>query len=231
MTLNTILDNQLWEAHHLLKMAPGVMLDCRMTIIRLDDDTLLMHSPVPISEAMKQQIEDLPGTLKYVIAPSLFHHLFVRNAKEMCPSVHTFAAPGLPKKRPNFTFDTELSFDDNSSLPWHTHLQAIPLKGMPKVNEVLFYHHATKTLIVTDLLFNMHTIHGAMSPLIFRMFGTYKRLAQSRLVKTAISDKNAYLTSITPIKDLDIQRLIMAHGEVVEGPDTRSKVLQALGIS
>lgn len=230
-SLEAIVPDQIWGATQPLTMPGGIILDCRMTILRLDAQTLLMHSPITITDALKAQIEALPGTLRYIVAPSLFHHLFVRSARDAFPDALTYAAPGLPAKRENFTFDHEIDPASLDTLPWHASLQTIAVAGMPLVNEQLFYHVPTKTLVVTDLVFNMSRAHNLRSAMAFRAFGTHKRFAQSRLLKSAIKDKKAYRSSIQPLAELDITRVIMAHGDVLATPDASSTLLKALDLS
>lgn len=230
-SLEAIVPGQIWGAIQPLNMPGGIILDCRMTILRLDDDTLLMHSPITITDTLREQIDALPGTLRHIVAPSLFHHLFVRSAKQAFPDALTHAAPGLPQKRENFTFDHEIDPARLADLPWHDAIETISVAGMPAVNEQLFYHRPTRTIVVTDLVFNMSRAHNLRSALAFRAFGTHKRFAQSRLLKSMIKDARAYRASIQPIKALAIDRVVMAHGDVLATPDASQTLLRSLNLS
>ena len=68
------LDNNLWVAEQPLKFM-GLPVGTRMTVIRLADNSLLLISPIEITPKIKQQLISL-GTVKYLIAPNLFHHLY-----------------------------------------------------------------------------------------------------------------------------------------------------------
>ncbi len=229
--LNAIVEDRIWEVRHWLKMpGPGVYFNCRMTIIKLEDGSVLLHSPVPIDEETASAIEEI-GPVSAIIAPSLLHHLFVPEVVTRYPDATRFAAPGLAEKRQDIDFHHTLGPElGPEQAPWLSELEPIFVEGAPSVNEFIFFHLPTRSLVVTDLLFNLQEFKGAMSPWIFRMSGTYKRFAQSKLWRFFIKDRAAYEQSFAPLKARDIQRLIMAHGEVIEGPDAHSKVMGALGV-
>ena len=47
-----------------------------MTVIRLKDGRILVHSPVPIEPDLRSAVENL-GQVAALIAPNLFHHQFI----------------------------------------------------------------------------------------------------------------------------------------------------------
>ena len=54
---------------------------------------------------------------------------------------------------------------------------------MPKIQEWVFFHHVSQTLIVTDLVFNLRETRGWNTSICLTMFGTRGRFAQSRVVE------------------------------------------------
>jgi len=52
----------------------GMDLFSRMTIVRLNDGKLWLHSPCRLDSSLKSAI-DQPGAVAYIIAPGNFHHL------------------------------------------------------------------------------------------------------------------------------------------------------------
>ncbi|MCU0949266.1 MAG: DUF4336 domain-containing protein [Porphyrobacter sp.] len=55
----------------------GLRLGTRSTIIRLTDGAVWVHSPVQLSRALAEQIDAI-GPIRYLIAPNLYHHLFLK---------------------------------------------------------------------------------------------------------------------------------------------------------
>ena len=96
------------------------------------------------------------------------------------------------------------------------------VEGAPWVNEVAFLHRPSKTLVVTDLVFNVHGARG-LSPLVFRMVGAWKKLAQSRLFRSQVKDREAFAAAGRQILDWDFDAVLMAHGEPVTGVDANGR--------
>ena len=70
-----------------------------MTIIRLQNGKLWIHSPIPWNEELDSEIRTL-GEIEYIVAPSCFHHMFVEPWKEHHPTARICAPKGLKNKRP-----------------------------------------------------------------------------------------------------------------------------------
>src|SRR3954471_4234785 len=52
----------------------GVRLRARTTVVRLDDGSLLLHSPAPPTEALAEELLAL-GPVRWLVVPNCFHHL------------------------------------------------------------------------------------------------------------------------------------------------------------
>lgn len=221
----------LWCLDADLRLSAGFHLPIRMTVIRLASGGLWLHSPIAIDDTSAAAIEAL-GPVEHIVAPSLMHHLFARPACERWPSAKLHAPASLAAKRdrsrralpaPQLRIDQALAEDARWS-----ELAIVALEGAPKLDEFVFVHRPSGTLIVTDLVFNVHEVEGLMSPLILRMVGAWKRLAQSRIWRTAVKDRAAIKASAERVTKLEFHRLVPAHGDVVEGPDTHERVHAAL---
>jgi hypothetical protein len=60
------------------------------------------------------------------------------------------------------------------------------------------------------------------------MFGTHKRLAVSRLVKLGTKDPQRAKAGVERMLNWPFQRLIMAHGVPLEGPEIKSRITEIL---
>ncbi|MCG8335912.1 MAG: DUF4336 domain-containing protein [Proteobacteria bacterium] len=72
--------------------------ETRMTIIKLSDDSLWVHSPITMNTGIRQKIDEL-GSIKNIVAPNRFHHLSLGEWSGTYPVANLWAAPGLEKKR------------------------------------------------------------------------------------------------------------------------------------
>ncbi len=221
MTLRA-LDRDLWCLDADLRVQAGFHLPIRMTVIRLADGGLWLHSPIAIDETTAAAIDAL-GPVRHIVAPSLLHHLFAGAACERWPAATLHAPASLAVKRPELKIGQPLAEDARWSA-----LTIIAVAGAPKIDEHVFVHHPSGTLIVTDLLFNVHEVPGLMSPLILRMVGAWKRLAQSRIWRSTVKDRAAASASARRLMALDFSRLVPAHGVVIAGADTHERVGAAL---
>ena len=93
--------------------AMGVIpLPIRMTVIRLQDGSLILHSPIHYDHALRRSLEKY-GAIAHLVAPNSAHWMFVKQWQEQCPSVETWGAPGLSKrwavKRAGIRLDHELN--------------------------------------------------------------------------------------------------------------------------
>ncbi len=191
----------------------GIEVGTRMTVVRLSDGTLWLHSPVAPDDELCAQIESL-GRVAHIVAPNRMHHLYAGDVHERFPDAALHLAPGLLAKRPDLGAGVELDAERES--PWGEQIAWHRVGGLRVLGEVVFYAVATRTLIVTDLAFNF----GPDAPWGTRQFGrlagTYGKLgcpADVRLLFRA--DRKEFAASIESIAGWDFERIIVAHGEVV----------------
>jgi hypothetical protein len=201
-----------WIFRDSLKMMPGVALPLAMTVLRDANGDLAIVSPVSGLEEWGPAVEAL-GSVRSVIAPSGFHHLFAKPAFERYPSASLVASGALKKKRPDFPATTRW-LEGDARIDVAPGIAAFPVLGMKPVQEWVFLHEASGTLVVTDLLFHVLAPSFGLG-LVQRAFGTYKKLAVSKLFVGARKDRDAYERSLRVLQGLDFDRLVVAHGEPI----------------
>ncbi len=130
----------------------GFPFTTRMTVIRLADQRLWIHSPEKLNKSLQAELSEL-GQVAYLISPNKLHHLFLDEWLEAYPNAKSYAAPGLVSKRQDLRFDTELTAEAEDE--WSNEILQTLFKGSPLMEEVVFFHKQSKTLIVTDLIENV----------------------------------------------------------------------------
>ena len=206
MPLIQVTEN-LWTVPSPLAVFGIIHLNTRMTILRLESGGLWIHSPVQWTPELNDQVCKL-GSIEYIVAPSCFHHMFVGPWKEHHPNAKICAPKGLQKKRDDLIIDCILQ-DDTHSL-WPNEIDYFEVKGMPIVQEHLFFHRSTNTLIITDLFFYMPLATGFTSVYAW-LNGVKNTVATPLLFKSAIKDKIAFRNSLEPVRNLTVHRLSMCH--------------------
>ena len=185
----------------------------RMTVVRLSDGGLFLHSPIRIDGGLRAQLDAL-GEVRAIVAPNRFHHLFAGDCRSAHPRARLYAAPGLPEKRKDLKFDGLLA--DEPRVEWRGDLEQRMIRGMPMVNEVAFFHPASRTLILTDLVFNVPGGRSWGVPVLSQILGLSGHFGPSRLGRWLIRDQQAARASLGAILRWDFDRVIMAHGDVLE---------------
>lgn len=214
----------LWHDTHHVSMR-GVQFRTRSTLVRLGDGSLWMHSAIPIDEARASQIDAL-GEVRHIVAPNGWHDSFAGAAKERYPNATLWASPALRNSKKELPVDAWLGEIEPA---WADELRPLLIEGAPKADEFVFLHAASGTLIVTDLLFLIRYPVNALTKLVLWMAGTSGgKLAQSRLWRSVTEDRAAAGRSIERMLGWEFERVVLAHGDFVEGSDARERAREAL---
>jgi len=191
----------------------GLEVGTRMTVIRLGGARLLLHSPVALDPELRRELDSL-GRVCFVVAPNRVHHLYAGQVAEAYPEARLWVAPGLERKRPDLRFVAVLG--DEAPAEWRGELEQVFFRGRPYENEVVFFHRASRTLILCDLAFNFGPSAAAPTRLLMRLPRSYGRFGPSKLDPLLIRDRRAARESLERILDWDFDRVVVAHGDVLE---------------
>lgn len=214
--------DNVWEVSEPLKAA-GLQLGHRMTVMKLGSGELVVHSPVRFSKALRDALLEL-GSPTWFIAPSRFHDLYWGEWFQAFPKARFAAVPGMAQDHPELPFTDVVSGGANF---WGDELVAWPVRGMPRLNEHVFLHGPSRSLIVADLVFNVDAdAQNLMGKLILRLNGIYRRPGTSRIFRGFIKDKTAWRESLQRIVSLGFDRTILGHGRNIGGPSELEAILR-----
>lgn len=208
--MKRIYDN-LWVVERPLCLL-GVNLGARMTVIKLNMGGLILHSPVAHDDGLKAQLDAI-GKVCAIVAPNCMHYLFLDEWVNAYPEAIYYQPPGMPKIK---TLPRQLDvISDDAPSVWHAEIEQHIIKGLPRLNEVAFFHKSSRTLIVTDVVFNLAAPDSAYETLFLRLNGAYKNFGSTRIFKTSVKDKQAFRGSIEHLLRWDFETVIMSHGEIL----------------
>ena len=218
MLLLTEIAPDLWTATQPLSFL-GLEVGCRMTIVRLPSHDLVVISPIELRAGDLHAIDSL-GTVRYLVAPNLFHHLFLDRAQRFYPTAKTLGPADLAKKRPDLKIDAALdqpgSFESVLDyLPFKGFAAILPT-GIQSAQETVFYHRPSKTLILTDTAFNFDESFPFTTRLAAQVLGSYQSLRPTRMEKWGTRDKQAVEASVRKVLNWDFDRVIPGHGTIIE---------------
>lgn len=136
--------------------AGGLVLPVRMTVIRLRDGGLLLHSPTAYTPALAAALAAL-GPVAHLVAPNVAHWTYLPRWQRAFPRATLWAAPGLAERaqvrRAGLRVDGVLG--EMPPAAWRDEIDQGVVEGGAGFREVWFLHRATRTLVVTDLLQNL----------------------------------------------------------------------------
>ena len=214
--LNQLADD-LWETTRPLRFA-GAQLGCRMTCVRVAGDQLVVHSPVRGSDELFAAVEGL-GTVRWLVAPNALHHLFVQDWRARFPNATTLVAPKLLKKRKDLSDATPLS--EAPPEEWGDELEALRIAGFKFVDETVFFHRPSATLVLTDLAFHVGKDSAPTARWLVRLTGRFEQLAPTRLERLMVSDKAEFRQSLQKVLEWPFERVVVSHGSVLESQEAR----------
>jgi hypothetical protein len=131
---------------------PKMPFPTRMTVIRLANSGLFIHSPTRLTEDLRAEIAAI-GEPRWIIAPNRIHYWWTPLWKAAFPDADVYLAPRVKEQagdRINFPY---LALDRESGYPWDAEIATLPVAGS-YMTEVTFFHRASRTLLLTDLIEN-----------------------------------------------------------------------------
>lgn len=209
------IDENIWLQKHPLRLI-GMEMGRNVTILRLESGKLILHSTAPFSDEDKASIEEL-GEPGWLLDASNFHDTLVSEGRSAFPLLPYYAPDGFP----GATNPQPLSSPPEE---WKDELDVIAIEGMPKIQEHVFFHRSSGTLIVADLLFNQPADVPGWTRVGLRMIsGIRQHPGCSRMYRFMIRDRGAFEASLHRILELPIRRIIVGHGDPIE-EDARTKL-------
>jgi hypothetical protein len=191
--------------------------NARMSVVRVSDSKLLLHSPCEIDAPTKQAISAL-GEVAYIVAPGSYHYFHIPSAQAAFPDANTYICPGVERKRPDIDFDWFLA--DQPPAAWSDTLDQVLVRGNKYIWEVAFFHKPSQTLLLTDLIENItdqtpntNWLLKLWWKAVFHMWNNPKPAPEYQL---GWKDKAAARQSLQRILDWDFDRIVLSHGDLID---------------
>lgn len=185
----------------------------RLAICRLESGDLWVHAPLDISDSEAERLKNL-GKVTQIVAPNTFHFLEVGKFAARFPDATVYAPDALEGKLEDVP---HLELDGNIRV-FRADFEAILFDTAPLLHEWVFCHRASKTLLLTDLCFNIEAPENLVGKVGASVLDLGNGLAPSRALRVdlAIGDKNRTRELLDTVLGWDFDRVSMAHGAVVE---------------
>lgn len=131
---------------------PKMPFPTRMTVIRLVGGGLFIHSPTPLTPGLKAEVEAL-GEPRWIIGPNRIHYWWIPEWRATFPGAAVYLAPRIREQaKGRIDFACE-ELHEAGGYPWDGEIATLPIAGS-FMTEVEFFHHRSRTLVLTDLIEN-----------------------------------------------------------------------------
>ena len=210
----------------------------RGTLVKLQSGNLAVFSPVALTDDVKSTVAS-KGTLKYIVAPDIEHHIFISAWAAAYPDAEVIGMEGLPEKREGdpatrgvkfhhvFSAQNKLDLRVGAEFDREFDYEYVHSHGN---KELAFVHKPSRTLIEADLLFNLPATEQfskagvpANSGLLTKLFGSIMNTRgdmvwQKRFLWYAGGgkDRQGFAQSAARMHKWDFDRIVPCHGDVIE---------------
>jgi hypothetical protein len=184
----------------------------RMTIIRLGDNRLFIHSPTELTDGLKGEIGRI-GTPGWIIGPNRLHYWWVADWHEAFPQAEIYLAPKTERQaRHPFTFPYK-GFDADAIYPWRDDIETRLVEGT-FMAEAVFFHRPSRTLVLTDFIENFEPdkIGSLPMKLLARLGGVVAPHGSMPVDMRFTYPKSVLKLAVKAMLDWNPERVILAHG-------------------
>ena len=187
----------------------------RMTLVRLADGSLWCHSPIAPDDALFAAVDAL-GTGRHLVSPNYIHYAHIPAWQARYPQVTAWASPGVreraAKNRINVRFDADLG--DTAPPAWAGQIAQTEFRGSRVMREIDFFHVASRTLILTDLIENIETAKmRGFWKLVMKLAGNHDPAGKAPIdMRATFTDRAAARASLQQLLAWQPERIILAHG-------------------
>lgn len=192
--------------------AAGFHYPTRMTVMGLEDGSLILWSPVRFDPDLARAVEDL-GRVAWLVAPNSLHDSFIADWHRAFTEARLCLPAGLAAKRPDLPAALvleEIAIVDRFA----SQVELVPVPGNRITQETVCFHRASRTAVVTDLIQQLprdwYSGWRAVVARLDLMTGSQPNVP--RKFRLAFMDRDAARPAVRRILDWPAERVIMAHG-------------------
>lgn len=220
--LTTVVADRIWSFERPVWFS-GARLRARTTVVRLDDGSLLLHTPAPPSDALAEVLSAL-GPVRWLVVPNCWHHLGAPAASARFREAKVVGPVSALHRNGQLRLDFDLHDGQFGALV--PEFEALPLAGVPFWDETVLYHRPTRTLLGADIVCSAGVNDHFTWRFGARLTGCYERVRVPPDARKKLPDKAATASSLRTMLQRPAERLVIGHGDILE-EDYRDQLAQA----
>lgn len=190
----------------------GVRIRSRTTVVRLSGNALWVHSPCPPTDEVCAALDAL-GEVRWIVVPNRFHHLEAPATAARYPKARVVGRKSAEARNPQVKVG--LSTDDPAYVDATPELVSMNLDGVPFLDETVFFHAGSGSLIAADLLISACARDHWTWKMAARIWGRYEKTGTPPDVRWNTRANPAVAESIARIRALPVQRILVAHADPI----------------
>lgn len=217
-TLRSVAEGIWWVDGPIVHMKLGLVslpFPTRMVVIRLASGGLWLWSPTAPTPQLCAELDAL-GPVEHLVSPNRFHYAGIPAWKQLYPRATAWASPGVRARARShaagFTFDADLG--DDAPPSWAGDIEQLVFRGSFFIEEVVFFHRASSTLVLADLVMALERerLRGPMRWLMQMAGATWPGQTPREIQATSLFGRSRARECRRRILAWNPARVIVAHG-------------------
>lgn len=208
-------DTDIWIVDGPIIHFKKVPFPTRMTIVRLGSGGLFVHSPTKLTVELKAEVDRL-GPVHQLVSPNRIHYWWIGEWGKAYPDAIKWASPGVAPfaQKQGWKFDRNLG--ELAEDEWREEIDQSIVHGGRFMDEVVFFHRSSRTLILADLIenFEPRLVHSPVLRFLLRLAGNSdpdgKMPVDLRL--SYWGRHRDIFRAVTQMLEWQPERIIVAHG-------------------
>ena len=194
----------------------GFMFTTRMTVARLSDGAVWVNSPVSVSFDTLKRITEL-GPVRYLLAATPRHFWRLNAWHTLFPGAQLWASRLTPLTLKKGNLPLAGILGDEPPQAWKNDFDQLAFKGNPLIEEVLFFHRPSRTVILDDLI-QIHPLAKGklLRNTVFKLEGVVSPHGGVGLdIRLSFIHRALARQSLEKLLSWDFDTLIIAHGPCI----------------
>jgi Domain of unknown function (DUF4336) len=189
-----------------------------MAIVRLQDGGLWLWSPVEPTPEIEEQVRAL-GPVRHLVSPNKLHHLFLKTWQAKFPTARIWGTASTIAKCRDLPFSGPLA--DKPPPEWAGQIDHFYFTNSPFLDELVFYHRASRTAIIADLSQNFSEAFLARHwPWWLRLIARFSKMIEGwgyppLDYRTSFRHRATARPKVRALIDAHPEHVVVAHGEIV----------------
>lgn len=202
---------QIWVQERSLWFG-GVKLRSRSTVVKMQNGSLWLHSPAEPTAELCRELDAL-GDVAWIVVPNRFHHLHAASLKAKYPRAQIIAPASVRARNSAVIIDHDIGNAGRDG--GLSEFRPLALSGVPFLDETLFFHEPSQSLIAADLMMCGDPKDHWTWRWVSHAFGQYGKFKLPPDVRMHTKPSPELRASLDALLKLPMARILIAHSDTI----------------